>query len=442
MALALALRDATVLDQLGEALRSDLVTPNPYHRRVAEFADEFLLHYRKLPGDGDWEMWLSTLDEGLIRDGTKETLQRIWALDVSGFDPQYFASQALPQLHQAAVTVARARLNEVPIVAPDAIAKLAEELDRIQVGAVQGLARLDDIDTWSRPVREDALLATGYPTLDRTIGGWGKELWILFADSGVGKSMLLQNFAASAAQKGKRVLHVSLELGIRPQIHRYYRAITHMTKGEFTRDTKVVKDRLMHWFRMAQGELFLLEYTAYALDVDGLKRTIARLNRTIGDIDVLILDYLDLLELPRRQSSRNKYDDLGRLTHETRGLCPTFDLTALTASQAVRRPANSDRLTQRDMGDSYNKVRGADGLLALNQTDEEKKVFQGRLGLPKVRDSGGMGHEVPLYINRELSVIQELDHPNTKELMRRLGHLPEQLSGNEKAEEKTEAVGS
>jgi len=42
----------------------------------------------------------------------------------------------------------------------------------------------------------------------------------------------------------------------------------------------------------------------------------------------------------------------------------------------------------------------------------------------KARDSGGRGAEIGLYINRELAVIAELAHPNTVELMRRLGHLP------------------
>jgi hypothetical protein len=46
---ALAIRKCTVLDQLGEALRSDLLTANPYLRRTVEFADDFLVERRKLP---------------------------------------------------------------------------------------------------------------------------------------------------------------------------------------------------------------------------------------------------------------------------------------------------------------------------------------------------------------------------------------------------------
>ncbi len=421
-----ALKDPTVMDQLGEALRNDLVVANPHYRRIAEFADSFLLEKRKLPGYGDWEMWLESLDKGMIRDATKEALGRLLATDISGHDPGFFCSQAIEHLQRGAAQVARARLNELPDVEPLVFAALAEKLAGVRGSGIQGLASLSDVDTWARGMREDELIGTGFPLLDKLIGGWGKELWIAFADSGVGKSMLLQNFATHVAVRGKRVLHITLELGIGPQIRRYYRQIAQVSQGAFFSETDEVKRKLRHWLRMVgTGEVLLLEFPAYSLTVDELGRTVERVARTRGNVDVLVLDYLDLLSVGKK-SSRGAYEDLGRLTHETRELCRKFDMTVITASQAVRRPERAGRLTVRDMGDSYNKVRGADGLLSLVQTDEEEEVHQGRLGVLKVRDSGGRGAEIGLYINRELSVIAELDHANTRELMQRLGHIPGQ----------------
>jgi len=421
---AMAIRDRTVLDQMAEALRSDLVVANPFYRRLATFADDFVLLHRALPGPGDWELWLQTLNAGMERDGTREALGRLMAVDLSAYTPAYFAPQALGQLQLAAVQVARARLNALPDVPVEAFGALARQIEQIRVGSIQGLARLADLDTWAHPQREGDWVPTGFPTLDRMITGWGKELWIMFADTGMGKSMLLQNCLANVARAGKRGLHITLELGVRPQIHRYYHQLAQASRAEFVLRTDEMKRRLEHWFRLAQGEIFLLEFPAYGLDPDTLKRTIERLARVIGDIDVLALDYLDLLTLPRGTRAGRGYEDLGRITHELRSLCSAFDMTVLTASQAVRRPEKADRLSVRDMGDSYNKVRGADGLLSLVQTTAEEETHQGRLGVLKVRDSGGRGTEVPLYINRDLALIQELDHPNTVELMRRLGHLP------------------
>lgn len=424
---AFAIQDQVVMDQLGEALRSDLVTANPYYRRIVEFADTFLAERRKLPGVGDWETWLNSLEEGMQQSGTKEALGRLLATNIAGFDASFFGESVIIDLQRVAASSARARMNEMPTVEPATIALLAEKVASIQGSGLKGLARLSDINVWAQPIREEELTPTGFPTLNSLIGGWGKELWIAFADSKMGKSILLQNFSSNVAVRGKNVLHITLELGLRPQIHRYYRQLAEMSRGEFNSEPDRLKERLKQWFRLANGSIYLLELPPYTLDLDQLKRIIERLQRTLGiQIDFLILDYLDLLATTKKSGRGSAYEDLGRLTHETRSLCPLFDMSVLTVSQAVRRPEKAGRLTMRDMGDSYGKVRAADGLLTLNQTPEEEEVFQGRLGVLNARDSGGRGQEIPVYINRELSIIQELDHPNTIQLMRRLGQLPTQ----------------
>ncbi len=430
LVVAMSMRHPSVMDELGEALRSDLVVANPFLRRVATFADDFLLKKRKLPGDGDWSVWLESLDAGMVRDGSREALGRLFGIDTSGYDPAFFAEHAVADLQRVAAQVARSRLNEMAELEPEALLALADRVAGVRSGALQGLARLSDVDIWAAPQREEARVATGYHGLDQLIGGWGQELAMIFADSGVGKSLWLQNAAANAAVRGKNVLHVTLELGIRPQIQRYYRQIAQANRAEFAHDSAEVKRRLRHWFRLAKGAVYLLEFPAHSLTPDDLKRTVERASRLMdnGRIDVLVLDYLDLLAATK-SGKDGAYADLGRATHEVRALCPAFDMAVLTASQAVRRPEKAGRLTVRDMGDSYQKVRGVDILLSLVQTPEEEEVFQGRLGVLKVRDSGGRGQEIPLYINRDLAMIQELANPNTIELMTRLGHLPKQGGG-------------
>lgn len=434
--IACAIRQPVVMDQLGEALRSDIVTANPFYREIVAFADSFLMQKRKLPGDGDWDVWLASLESGMLRDGTKEALGRIQSVDTSGYDPSFFGEHVIKDLQRAAAQVARARINENPSIEPEALIAIAEKVAAVKGGALQGLARLSDIDIWSHAVREEELVGTGFPTLNSLIGGWGKELWILFADSGVGKSILLQNFAVNAAVRGKHVLHVTLELGLRPQIQRYYRQIAEAPRADFVTKEGEMKDRLRHWFKLAHGSVHLLEFAAHELNVEELARVIARATRILPTLDsgrpaehfdMLVLDYLDLMAPSSKKGGGSKggaYEDLGHLTHAVRALTGKFDMTVLTASQSVRRPEKSGRLSVRDMGDSYHKVRGADGLISLVQTEEELEMHQGRLGLLKIRDYGGSGREVGLYINRDLALIQELHHPNTIQLMKRLGHLP------------------
>lgn len=420
--LGLALQDRTVLDRLADALSSDLVVANPIYRRIAEFAGGFALEYRKLPGAGDWELWLGAQEAGEAEE-TREALQRLLAQSTAGFEPDFFGEQILEELRKVAATNARSRLNTLQEVDPDSFRVMAEKVEAVRGSDLQGLARLHDLDIWLSGTDQVDTFPTGFPGLDKAIGGWGKELVIIFADSGVGKSMFLQNAGAHAARRGKGVLHISLELALRPMIHRYYRQIAQVDRGEFRSETEQVRGALEHWFRFAQGSVHLIELPPYETSSDQIHRVIDRVDRLVGGLDMVIVDYLDLVGLPKDARSRSGYEDLNRITHLVRSYCSAFGVATLTASQAVRRPENSTRLTVRDMGDSYGKVRGADVLLSLVQTPEEEEVHQGRIGVLKVREYGGKGAEIPTYINRDLALIAPLDHPNTVQLMKRIGHL-------------------
>lgn len=420
-----AIQDPAVLDLLGEALRSDLVVANPYYRQIATFADDFYSEKRKLPQPGDWEVWLSKLPE-VQRSGIRESLGRLQMQVVSDADPLYFGEQVIDELKGIAAATALARMNSLQDgqMTAEVLETLADQVKTIQGGSLTGLADLADYDLWISPGMEEDRIPTGFPTLDKYLGGWQNELIMIFADSGVGKSMFLQNVGANCAAKGKRVVHVTLELGLRPLIHRYYRQIAQAERKDLITKTDEMKGRLRHWFQFSQGELLLLEYPAYSQDPRTLQRAIERLNRQIGDVDVIIIDYLDLMVLPPDERSRGRYEDLGKLTHMLRNFCTRFSAPVFTASQAVRRPNDAARLSMKDLGDSYEKARGVDLLMALQQDPEEEETHQGRLSLLKVRDSGGRGEEVNLYINKDLALIQDLHHPNTIALMGQLGHQP------------------
>lgn len=417
--LGFALREESIMIQIGEALRSDLVTPNSLYRGIIEFADDFSRERRKLPQAGDWQLWLSSLPENR-RVGSTEALGRLQSQTFEEFDPEFFAEQVLSALKETATRTALARLNSVGEITPEALRIMTDRVEAITAGSIIGLADLSDLDLWAHPPLAKDLIPTGIAKLDQIIGGWGKELWMIFADSGVGKSIWLQNCGASALQKGKRVVHITLELGLQPLIHRYYRQIARITKAEFIQNPQAVRGKLDHWFRYASGELFLLEFPAYAMDPYSLQKVLSRIERTKGPLDMIILDYIDLLIPPPGLRLKNDYEAQGKITHMVRSYCPAFDAAVLTATQAIRKPEKKNRLSLRDVGDSYGKVRGSDGFLSLLQNEEELQHNMGRLGVLKSRESGGHS-EFPLYVNKEMALIADLDHPNTKQLMSRLG---------------------
>lgn len=129
---AMALRHEHVMDELGPALREDIVTAHPFLREIASFADDFLAAHRKLPSEGDFAIWLDTLPH-VQRDGCKETLGRLWMQRLDGHDPAHFAERVLPVLRQAAAKGALSRLNSL---SPDQVLPGTFEAVAAKVAAV------------------------------------------------------------------------------------------------------------------------------------------------------------------------------------------------------------------------------------------------------------------------------------------------------------------
>ena len=92
-----AIQNPIVLDSLGEALRNDLVTADPFYRQCIIFADDFFNERHKMPLEGDWDLWISSLPEGR-RDGVREALGRLWGQDISGYDPGFFGETVIEEL--------------------------------------------------------------------------------------------------------------------------------------------------------------------------------------------------------------------------------------------------------------------------------------------------------------------------------------------------------
>lgn len=420
---AAAIRYPAVATTLGPALSSDLVNAHPLYRQIMAFVLEFQRNHRKLPNTGDWELWLSS--QNGQTGGAREALQRLYAVDLRAYTPEFLANESIGELKNIAAFNAVARLNQAGrSVTPETLRILHEQLRAIEPVALTGLADLRDVERWVLPEATQRMIPTGIDKLDRLIGGWQKELVLVMADSGIGKTTFLINTGQHAMLTGHRVLHITFELSDRRTIHRYYRRITESDQNRLRNEVEMVTDGVKHWLRFSRGQIHVLYHKPYEMTTAQLRNLVDQYAQKYGGVDMIILDYLDLMRPASDQSRLSIYDQLGRMTHEARALTIEFDCDLLSATQAIRRANGARRLTQSDMGDSYNKVRGAGVLLGLVQTEEEFLVHQGRLCILKVRDNPGRGAEIPLYINLDLMLIADLDHPNSRVVMKRFGHLP------------------
>jgi hypothetical protein len=137
----------------------------------------------------------------------------------------------------------------------------------------------------------------------------------------------------------------------------------------------------------------------YSLSYDWMMRDLDNLFERDGYIpEILILDYIDILEID------SHYDDY-RLEDERWKLCAKIagatDTLFITVTQSNKSGFNADHLTTEHQGGFYGKVRHVNLMVGLNQSESDKAKGIMRFGITEARSQR--------YIqNQTCTVLQDL----------------------------------
>lgn len=197
----------------------------------------------------------------------------------------------------------------------------------------------------SRSEGEGMGLPTGYHDLDDRIGGMREgEMWLVAAESAVGKSAFVGNVARNVARAGGRVLVVSIEMARLELMDR-------LVAAEAMVPLSVLRDGTLSipaWERTARagdrlssGQLFMMDdpdVTLEQIDV-AVRRTGA---------DLFIVDYAQILKMPGGAGNRER--EVAAISSGIKRLCRRYRkagmvLTAINRNVAGRsdqRPVKAD----------------------------------------------------------------------------------------------------
>lgn len=196
------------------------------------------------------------------------------------------------------------------------------------------------IDAYDAAFYQAKPVATGIGELDAILcGGLRRgELTILGARPAVGKSSVLLQIARCAAQQGKRVMFVSLEMSAQQIGARILSANSGLNGGRLISGQQLSDgdcDALARGLEVSgnDGTENLSLLVRPGLTIEGLKQ------ETLGrdDVDMLVLDYLQLLR--SRQKTGSDFERLGIVSRGLKQIALEADLPLLTAAQ-VRRQGN------------------------------------------------------------------------------------------------------
>jgi replicative DNA helicase len=235
------------------------------------------------------------------------------------------------------------------------------------VGTVMAetIAHIDDLMT-RKQVSDVTGLSTGFAKLDKmTTGLQPGQLVILAARPAMGKTTLAMNIAEHAATHGgARVAFFSLEminkqLGMRmlsraTQVHQQRVRVGRVSQAEFERlhDTSV---------RLRETKIYLDDEGS--ISVQEIRARCRRLARELGGLDLVVIDYLQLIEIVN--GSDNRANDLAAVSRALKTLAKELHAPVIALSQLNRGLENrpNKRPIMSDLRESGGIEQDADVIL-------------------------------------------------------------------------------
>lgn len=252
--------------------------------------------------------------------------------------------------------------------------------------STKGLQRIDEVilETFDRldllnSEDNDSIraISTGIPSLDNVITGLNRsDLILLAARPGMGKTSFALNIMRHAAViSKKRVAFFSLEM-TKEQLASRLISTEGLVEGTKLRTGKLDD---AEWQRIIEAGDVLRKTEMYFDDTPGI--TVPEIKaklRRLKNVDLVIIDYLQLMSSPRRID--NRVQEISEITRGLKILAKEFNVPVITLSQLSR--ASEQRAEHKpqlsDLRDSGSIEQDADIVLFLYREgyyQNEQKVI-------------------------------------------------------------------
>ena len=174
-------------------------------------------------------------------------------------------------------------------------------------------------------------IPTGFSDLDKLTSGWQRgDLNIIAARPAVGKTAFALHLAKTAAAAGYHTVVFSLE-------DRWLLAATenvdasHLRRGQL--DTSELRQVREASQRLSQLPIRIDDSSVVSMDH---VRSVARMLKSKGECDMIILDYLQLCDMKSDRNNRNREQEVAQATRKAKVMAKELDVPVLLLSQLNR----------------------------------------------------------------------------------------------------------
>lgn len=262
-------------------------------------------------------------------------------------------------------------------------------------------------------------LPTGYPVLDRMIGGLkGGELFVIAARPSMGKTSFLLNLVEHLTLESKRpVLVFSCEMPSVQLVERLLYARSGVSKQKLMTEQqgKLSQDDMKRFTRAIkdyQASKLVIDDTA-AISISELRAKARRVIKDYPDLGAIGIDYLQLMRSHTKQAQNSREREIAEISGGLKSLAKELNLPIIVLAQLNRGPENRTGKNKglpmmSDLRESGAIEQDADmiGLLYRSayyaEDDEERDVVGTDANLALAKNRNGPTGDVPLSFVAEL----------------------------------------
>jgi len=405
-----------LLTKAGWAEYGSMITEDVLHNGLAR---SIYAHIKDLHGKTDSDLTLdsirldisSTYRQGETR--TQELLETINEIEKTPEVDSGTIREAAYKFVSRELMVESARIIATNISQMDFDANIPFDLMQRALEISQGVNEtVLDIASEGLPGEVDdrtALSSLGLSTtLDSYLGGGiaNGELVILLAPPARGKTSYLCAIGARAAAAGQGVLHITLEIPGTRVVRRYDSVWTGLTAVEMIQCPGAV-DAARKVMKRAGGSVLVKDWSYKHTSPIDVKNLVRRLRAKGKRIDLVIIDYLELMTPSGKAGRKEQRHLYGQLGKDIRSAAVDLDTKMVSAWQVNRAGAALDTFDLEHTSECWDIVKHADIVLGLNQNPKEELDNLMRITIRKQRSSTSRP-QVLVYSNLNTNQIRDI----------------------------------
>jgi replicative DNA helicase len=207
-----------------------------------------------------------------------------------------------------------------------------------------------------------------------------KTLNVILAGTGVGKTLMMCDFASSNLMRGKNVLYITLEMAEERIAERIDANLLNISLNDLdTYPKETYQSKMSRLQKKTQGKLIIKEYPTASVGAGHFRHLLNELKQKKNFVpDIIYVDYLNLAISSRMKmgGSVNSYTYIKSIAEELRGLAVEFNVPLFTATQTNRSGFTNSDVGLEDTSESFGLPATADFMIAAISNEELEGLGQ------------------------------------------------------------------